>query len=81
MRPQKIILNHALYVTLECISEHKTYYSPEGIWNMWQHLQDTVRGRKYLGQISLDLTQTDSKLIFFHTLYFPHISMHIPFIQ
>ena len=38
-------------------------------------LQDIVRGRKYLDQTSLNWTQTDSKLLFFHTLFFPQISM------
>jgi len=38
-------------------------------------LQDIVCGRKCLGQTSLNLTETDSKLIFFHTLLFLRISM------
>ena len=54
------------------------------LWVTWDFevrgsfLQDIVRGRKYLDQTSLNWTQTDSELLFFHTLFFRNSVCSMP---
>ena len=76
LNPQEKFRNNALYCGLECISQYYAFHGHQKIFIPRGSIFDkTARGRQHLGQTSLHLTQTDSKLIFFQTLFYPQIGI------